>query len=182
MDLKTIIEEADIRVPNAFAEAQKVDWLNEVNNEFFDIVKIPKVFTYTVPATPPATITAPDDMREKNIRRVVTGSTFYRSMVYENITTSFNYYVLDEASKALTLEPMAKANGKVTIIYDQIAKTPFVATTLTAEPEAPKEYHWLYILGLAVRIAKAMNDASLANNYENDFKNNLAIAQQNFIR
>lgn len=182
MNIQEIIDEADIRVPNAFSVNQKVDWLNEVNNEFFDIVKIPKVFNYTIPATPPATITAPTDMREKNIRKIVNGSTFYRSMIYENITTSFNYYTLDDTTNALTLEPMAKANSKLIVIYDKISTNPFVVTTMTAEPEAPKEYHWLYILGLAVRIAKAMNDAGLANNYENDFKNNLAVAQQNFIR
>lgn len=182
MNLQEIIDEADIRVPNAFSPTQKVDWLNEVNNEFFDIVKIPKSFNYTVPATPPATVTVPTDMREKNIRKIVNGGTYYRSMIYENITTSFNYYTLDETANALTLEPMAKANSKLIVIYDKIPASPFVSGTLTAEPEAPKEYHWLYILGLAVRIAKAMNDSALANNYENDFKNNLAVAQQNFIR
>lgn len=180
MDLQTIISEADIRVPNAFSSDQKVDWLNEVNNEFFDIVKIPKVHNMTTDGVA-SQFTVPNDMREKNIRKVIVGSIFYRSMIYENVTTSFNYYVLDEATNKLQLEPKPPAS-KLLVVYDKIAATPFLATNLTVQPEAPAEYHWLYILGLAVRIAKAMNDAGLANNYENDFKNNLAVAQQNFIR
>lgn len=180
MDIKTIIEEADIRVPNAFSNDQKVDWLNEVNNEFFDIVKIPKVHSMATDGVL-TQFTVPTDMREKNIRKVVVGSTFYRSMIYENVTTSFNYYILDEATNKLALEPKPPVS-KLIVIYDQIATNPFLASNLTMEPSAPKEYHWLFILGLAVRIAKAMNDAGLANNYENDFKNNLAVAQQNFIR
>lgn len=180
MDIKTIIDEADIRVPNAFSIDQKVDWLNEVNNEFFDIVKIPKVHSMATDGVV-KDFTVPTDMREKNIRKVVVGSTFYRSMIYENVTTSFNYYILDEVTNKLALEPKPPVS-KLIVIYDKIATNPFLATNTAAEPEAPKEYHWLFILGLCVRIAKAMNDAGLANNYENDFKNNLAVAQQNFIR
>lgn len=180
MNLQMIMDEADIRVPNAFPTDQKVDWLNEVNNEFFDVVKIPKAYTASLTGTP--TITVPTDVREKNIRKMVVGSNYYRSMIYEDITAAFNYYTLDEATNVLTFKPTPPTGQTAILVYDKISVTPFVVGSLTTEPEAPKEYHWLYILGLCVRIAKAMNDAGLANNYENDFKNNLAIAQQNFLR
>lgn len=180
MNLQTIIDEADIRVPNAFSTDQKVDWLNEVNFEFFDVVKIPKAHTATIAATD--TIVVPTDVREKNIRKLVVGSNFYRSMIYEDITAAFNYYTLDESNGNLKFVPKPATGATAILVYDKISITPFVAGTLTASPEAPLEYHWLYILGLCVRIAKSMNDAGLANNYENDFKNNLAIAQQNFLR
>lgn len=181
MNLQNIIDEADIRVPNAFSVDQKVDWLNEVNYEFFDIVKIPKATTITIVAAT-ASYAVPTDLREKNVRKVVVGSNFYRSMVYEDITAAFNYFTINEGTNQITFVPTPTAAGTGVIVYDQMGTTPFVSSTLTAQPTAPTEYHWLYVLGLAVRIAKSMNDVALANNYENDYKNNLSIAQQNFLR
>lgn len=180
MNLQLIIDEADTRIPNAFATDQKVDWLNEINNEFFDIVKIPKTFSFTTTASP--TVTVGTDLREKNIKKVVVGSNYYRSMAYEDITAAFNYYTVDDTTGIVTLVPQPATGSKFVCVYDKIGTTQFVVGTLTAVPDAPAEYHWLYILGLCSRIAKAMNDAGLANNYENDYKNNLAVAQQNYTR
>lgn len=180
MDIQTIMNEADTRVPNIFTAAQKVTWLNEVQNEFFDIVKIPKVHTLQVDGVL-NNFNVPASVREKNIRKVMVASGHYRSMAFDNVTPAHNYYTFDETTKMLGFFPRPAA-GSAVIVYDIAPTTSFVATTLTAEPEAPKEYHWLYILGLCVRIAKGMNDVGLANNYENDFKNNLAVAQQNFLR
>lgn len=180
MNLQTIIDEADIRVPNAFSVDQKVDWLNEVNYEFFDIVKMPKSTSVVLDGVA-TQFTVPTDLREKNVRKVVVGSNFYRSMIYEDITAAFNYYTIDETTNKITFTPKPGA-GTAVIVYDKMGVTPFVATTLTAQPDAPVEYHWIFILGLCVRIAKAMNDVNLANNYENDYKNNLSVAQQNFVR
>jgi hypothetical protein len=180
MDIQTIIAEADVRVPNAFSSEQKVDWLNEVNNEFFDVVKIPKVATVATDGNV-TTFTVPNDVREKGVRKVVVGSNFYRSIIYENITAAFNYYTIKEDSNQIVFTPKPPS-GTAVIVYDQIAVSPFLSANLTVQPESPSEYHWVYILGLSVRIAKAMNDVTLANNYENDFKSNLAIAQQNFAR
>lgn len=181
MDLKTILEEADIRVPNAFSPAQKVDWLNEVNYEFFDIVKMPKVVKI---ASEPATTDymLPFDCRKKNIRKVVVGSTYYRSMDYEEITAGYNWYTFDDPTHYLLLSSVPQIGQDVIVVYDIANTTPFLATNMLDEPQAPPEYHWIYILGLCTRIAKAMNDVVLANNYDNDYKGNLAIAQQNFLR
>lgn len=179
LTLRNLIDEADIRVPNAFPDAQKVDWLNEVNAEFFDIVKIPKVTTIVTDGAA-SSFTIPTDCVEKNIIKVVLGSNYYRSMIYEDITAAQNYYYIDNTGKiSFTPKPPL---GSAIVVYNQIQTTSFISTTLTAIPDAPSEYHWIYILGLATRIAKSMNDVNLANNYENDFKSNLAIAQQNFSR
>jgi hypothetical protein len=179
MDLQTIIDEADVRVPNAFSADQKVDWLNEVNYEFFDVVKIPK--STTIFLTGAGNYSVPNDVREKNIRKVVVGSTYYRSMIYEDITASFNYFTVDETTNLITFVP-SPSTGNAVIVYNQMGVTPFVSGSLSVQPIAPTEYHWIYVLGLCARVAKAMNDVGLANNYESDYKNNLSVAQQNYIR
>lgn len=180
LTLQQIMNEADIRIPNAFSSAQKTDWLNEINNEFFDIVKIPKSTSVTTDGAA-SQFTVPADMREKNVRKVVFGSNYYRSMLYEDITGSFNYYTIDELNSKINYTPAPPAGTSV-IVYDAMPVTTFVSTNLSVNPDAPAEYHWLYVLGLCARVAKAMNDVALANNYETDFKGNLAVAQQNYIR
>jgi hypothetical protein len=180
MNLQTLLDEADVRIPNVFSSAQKVDWLNEVNYEFFDIVKIPKTATLLLDGIND-TYSVPANLREKNVRKVAVGSSFYRSMIYEDISASVNYYLVDESASQLTFVPKPRS-GNAIIVYDQMGAVPFTASDLTVSPEAPSEYHWIYILGLCVRMAKAMNDVVLANNYENDYKGNLAVAQQNFSR
>jgi hypothetical protein len=180
MNIQTIMDEADVRVPNVFSSAQKVDWLNEVNFEFFDLVKIPKTETITTDGVND-TFFVPLDAREKNVRKVVAGTSFYRSMNYEDISAAVNYYTIDEYENTITLVPKPRA-GKVVMVYNQMGVLPFVSTNLTASPMAPDEYHWLYVLGLCSRVAKAMNDVTIANNYESDYKNGIAAAQQNFLR
>jgi hypothetical protein len=120
-------------------------------------------------------------VREKNIRKVVVGSTYYRSMIYEDITASFNYFTVDETANLITFVP-SPSTGNAVIVYNQMGVTPFVSGSLSVQPIAPTEYHWVYVLGLCARVAKAMNDVGLANNYESDYKNNLSVAQQNYIR
>jgi hypothetical protein len=112
---------------------------------------------------------------------VVVGSTFYRSMIYENITDAFNNYTINETSHQIFFSPNPPA-GTAIIVYDRISTLNFVSDNLMVSPEAPLEYHWIYVIGLCVRIAKAMSDVALANNYDNDYKGNLAIAQQNYLR
>jgi hypothetical protein len=183
LDLTKIIAEADLRIPNPFDTTSKVDWLNEVNYEYFDIVKIPKTFSRLVDANTGLSIgfTLPVDARGKNIRKVVAGSSYYQSIVYEDISTAHNYYTVDDVTQTLTLTPPPPA-GNLVVVYNQMGVNPFLATQLTVSPDAPPEYHWIYVLGLCARIAKAMNDVTLANNYEAEYKANLSVAQQNYAR
>lgn len=181
LTIEKIIEEADLRVPNAFSTPDKVDWLNEVNREFFDVVKIPALASFTTEA---ATADYPleNDVRSKNITKVMVGNSIYRSMLYEDVNPGHNYFTFDDVAGAITLEPQPATGKKGIATYNKIGTTNFISTTLTVNPDAPEEYHWLYILGLCERMAKAMNDVTLANNYANDYRNNLMLAQQNFQR
>ena len=55
-----------------------------------------------------------------------------------------------------------------------------MVSELSATPDAPSEFHWTYILALCERIAKAMNDVPLANNYANDYRGQLSVAQESY--
>lgn len=178
LTLNEIIEEADIRVPNSFSTPEKIDWLNQVNQEFFDVVKIPDIKTFA-PTGSVSTFVLTSDVKAKNITKVRTNNTIYKSMLYENVSPGHNYFVYNDASNSITLTPAPKA-GNGFVVYNKISTSNYTTSDLTDTPDAPSEYHWIYILGLAERIAKAMNDVTLANNYAADYRNNLMLAQQNY--
>lgn len=178
LTITEIIEEADIRVPNSFSLPEKIDWINQVNQEFFDVVKIPDIKTFTPNGTLTA-FTLENDVKAKNITKVRTNNTIYKSMLYENVNPGHNYFVYNDSTNSLQLTPAPKA-GTGFVVYNKIGTTNYTTGNVSETPDAPSEYHWIYILGLAERIAKAMNDVTLANNYAADYRNNLMLAQQNY--
>ena len=181
LTLQNIIDEADLLVPNSFSSANKVTWLNEVNSLFFETVKIPKTTTtQTVSGT--ADYTLPTDARSRNIISCFVNNALFKSADFNTVNPNLNHFTFDDTTQKLTLVPSPTAVQTMIVRYFKVATTSFVSTTLTINPDAPPEYHWIYTLGLCERIAKAMNDVNLANNYANDFQAQLMIAQQNYFK
>lgn len=178
--LKSIIDEVDVLVPNPIDVANKVIWLNSINKEFFEFVKIPTLHTF-VTTSSAADYTVPADIRSRNVDQLLVGGSFYRSAQYEDVNPGHNQWVLDEATKKLQLIPTPTTAGlRGMIRYSKTSSTIFSATTLTVTPDAPEEYHDAYVLGLCERVAKAMNDVALANNYGRNYRERLLSAQQTF--
>jgi hypothetical protein len=182
LTLQQIITEGDLLVANAFDVPTKIVWLNEINTEFFEIVKMPASATFsTVGGTAGYTLTSA--VRGKNIVKVQVGTSLFPSFLFEDVSPGTNYHIYNDATYLLTLASVPSTTGLAGIIkYYQTASTTFVTGTLTVSPDAPQEYHWIYTLGLAARIAKAIPDIALANNYNGEYQANLAVAQQNFQR
>ncbi|MEG0450710.1 MAG: hypothetical protein RR595_12715, partial [Lysinibacillus sp.] len=88
--------------------------------------------------------------------------------------------VLDDDTNKLLLSPRPTLSGEGLVLYRKQAETTFLLSNLTARPDAPSKYHFAYILGLCERIAKTMNDVTLANNYASDYRNQLALAQEEY--
>lgn len=183
LTLTNLTAEADLLVPNAFSDAQKVVWLNEVNNRFFDIVKIPKTERFGAAAGAPDYILTGTDIRAKNIDLVMVGSMRYTSILSGPAQPGRATWDFDESARRLTLTPEPIDDDTGTVRYFRIATTTFLSTGtpgMNANPDAPPEYHWIYVLGLCERMAKAQNDIGLANNYATDFNAALTVAAQNF--
>ena len=51
---------------------------------------------------------------------------------------------------------------------------------MTAVPDAPPEYHWILVIGLCEKLAKATDDTTNPNNYGSDYKTSLTVAAQNY--
>lgn len=181
LTLSQIIEEAEARTPSGFSVAQKVSWLNEVNLEFFDLVKIPVIHRFYAQAGVEEYI-LPSSVRSKNIDRVIFGTTSYDSLQYNVVAPGRNGWTLDDDNQRLTLMPAPFSPGEAIIRYYRMPESTFLSSNLNVKPDAPAEYHWIYILGLSERMAKAMDDVVKANNIGSDYRANLTIAQQNFQR
>lgn len=179
LSIQEIINEADIRVPNPFDSSQKVTWLNEVNNEFFEIVRIPKVYRFLIVGGTD-TYNMPPSVNSQLVEIVRNQSVLYESVQYEVVSPGRSSWFIDDDTKKLILYPRPSINGEGVVLYRKQADTSFLLSNLTARPDAPPKYHWAYILGLCERIAKAMNDVTLANNYASDYRNQLALAQEEF--
>lgn len=176
-----IISEADILVPNAYTATEKVPWLNFINNEFFDVVKIPITATFTtVSGTKTYTLTG--TIKEKNIDKVMAGHLKFRSLNYEDVQTGQNYFTFDETGRVLTLSAAPSRAGLSGVVrHRKSASSTFTtAAVSTDKPDAPDEYHWIYVLGLAEYIAKANEEDEKAANYGGQYRNALQVAAQNF--
>lgn len=176
-----IIADADARVPNTIETPFKITWLNEVHSEFFEVVKIPATATFTTASGQDSyTLTGP--IRSRNIVEVMVGTERYRSILFDQaLLPGFNYYDFDESTGTLKLLPAPSRTGLPgRVRYYRVPETVFTADNYTyVEPDAPREFHWVYVAGLCARIAKSMQDVRLAQNFDQDYRAGLLIAQQN---
>lgn len=177
LSIQEIINEVNALVPNLFENDKKVSWINQINQEFFEIVNIPEVYRFSTTAGV-STYPLPN-IKGRRIEEIRLDQVEYKSIQYGYVTPGHNYWVLENNS--LELNPAPYLTGQTGIVkHAKSSNTTFTPSNLSAFPEAPGEYHWIYVLGLCEKVAKGMNDVSLANNYGNDYRAHLNLAQQNF--
>lgn len=182
LTIKTIIDESDIMVPNAYETSDKVIWLNEINQDFFDKVKIPLISRFITIANK-EDYKLSSSVRAKNIDRVQVGPYVYENGLTEDVNPTLNHHTFDDTTNTLTLSPAPLRSGLSGFIrYFRIAITNFVVSNLNAVPDAPPEYHWIYTLGLCARIAKSQDEIAKGNNYESSYNNALSVAAQNYAK
>lgn len=184
MKLSELIAEADVRVPNSFTDAQKVSWLNEVNYDFFGVVKIPLSASFTTAAGSANYVLSAatgSAIRGRQIDRVYVGTMVYRNFLYDDVPPGNNTFQFDETTSTITLTP-APAQSDLTGLV-KYYKTPvlsFASANLTVEPDAPSDCHWIYVLGLCEKIALAQDDIPKASNNGQQYRGQLTIVQANY--
>lgn len=181
MDIQSIIAEADLLVPNEIPEANKLLWINSINQDFFNVVKIPKIVRFVCVASQ-ADYILPDDVRSKNIDLLMVGLFRYQSLASDLVIPTQNMYSFDDVSHTLSLFPAPYSSDQQGVLrYRRIATTTYTTSNLTAPPDAPEEYHWTYIPALAVFLSLAQDDGVKAANYEAQYKSAWNAAAQNYL-
>lgn len=184
MKLAEIMAEADVRVPNTFPDAQKVSWLNEVNYDFYSVVKIPVAASFTtVSGTADYVLSAASGstIRGRQIDMVYVGTMVYRNFLYDPVSPGNNSFQFDEVTSTLTLTPAPAQSGLTGLIkYYKTPITSFTSADLTVVPDAPPEYHWVYVLGLCEKLAIAQDDIPRASNHGQQYRGQLAAVQAHY--
>ncbi|MEK5469342.1 hypothetical protein MKY64_30525 [Paenibacillus sp. FSL R7-0210] len=176
MLLSSIITEADLLVPNEVPLADKIVALNALNQDFFNVVKIPRVLPIT-PVKDQGTYTISTEVRLKNIDLLMVGIIKYKELQPGTTNPIQNTYTFDDTTHVLTLRPAPYATGLQGVLrYSRIATTTFTSGNLSAVPDAPDEYHWSFYVGLAAYLAAAMDDTGKAATYESQYRNAWAQA------
>lgn len=182
MNIQTIINEADILVPNEVNTADKVIVLTALNQDFFNVVKIPRTAPFT-PIKDQATYTLPSEVRLKNIDLVMCGVVKYKELLPSISNPMQNTFTYDDSTYVLTLRPAPYQAGLQGLVrYSRIATTTFSASNLSAIPDMPEEYHYSLVLGLADYLAQTQDDGAKAGNYENQYKAMWNVAAQNYAK
>lgn len=180
LTLRQIIEEAEFLVPDDTIDtSMNVLWLNHINQEFFNVVKIPKVQSFLSEKGKDEYVLN-SNIRQKNIDLVMIGLTRYYPL-NENTRPLTNWYHFSDTTNTLTVSPAPYDSDMIGYVrYHQIATTTFVPSNLNATPDAPEEYHYLYIPALCAYRAKAQDDLEKARMYENDYRSGLNMAAMNY--
>lgn len=188
---KEIIIEADALVPNGYVGAggvpwlspEKIAWLNALNQEFFDVVKIPDTKTFdSVAGTKTYTLTG--TIKENDIDKVMVGNLKYRSLNYEDVQPAQNWFTFNESNNVLTLStpPSRSSQPGLVRVYQSSTTNFTTANVETATPDAPAKYHWIIVLGLAEYIAKANEEDEKAADYGGQYRAALNTAAKNYWR
>lgn len=182
MQLSSIINEADILVPNEVETTDKVIVLTALNQDFFNVVKIPRTTPFT-PVKDQVTYSLPSEVRLKNIDLVMCGVVKYKELVPSVANPMQNTFTYDDSTYQLTLRPAPYGTGLQGLVrYNRIATTTFSAGNLNSVPDSPEEYHYSLVLGLASYLAQTQDDAVKASNYENQYKAMWNVAAQNYAK
>lgn len=176
LTLQQIIEEAEFLVPDDTIDVgMNVLWLNHINRDFFNVVKIPEVQSFPSSKNQDEYVLN-QNIRGKNIDLVMIGLTRYYPLG-EGTQPLTNWYSFGDTTNTLTVYPAPYDDDLLGYVrYHQIATTTFTTSNLNATPDAPEEYHYLYIAALCAYRAKAQDDLEKAQMYENDYRAGLNVA------
>lgn len=166
MTLQEILDDVDARVPNSVPIAQKVKWINQVQRQLYRDYPLPEAVRWFLTTSGLAFYELPEDCVEGRITHVVVeGKEYPYRESYEPSMLRFWTIV----SGSLVLNPVPDGQYNVLVFYRRRPKD-LSPDNLTETPNFPEDYHELLVLGCAKRVAQAMRDVELANNFEMDYQ------------
>ncbi len=188
--VQEIIDDIDVRTPNGFTHAEKVNWINDVIKKVYRHAGIKGIYDFTLETTTVLNSVSTNIKMQKIERVLVSDSTAiadidadtvwqtYKFSAPENELTGYKYYKPNrEECPSTDLDKIgfypASTEGYVArIYYDKVPdKIGTDTTDSTTIPELKEDYHDIIKYGTMEIIATAgINpDVSLRNNYHMEY-------------
>lgn len=169
--LQQLLTDIDLRMPNSFTQANKIDWLNEVQREVFRELGIQDILEFdTVANMPFYDLTdLAQNIEFEMIKSLTVDNTNYDPAdLNQEAKYNIFYKVLDynnsETPKIGIYPTPTKSDLKIRIFYER-RPTLLTASALTAVPDLKEDYQSILKYGVWIIIAESMDDITKANNY-----------------
>ncbi len=185
LTLQQIIDMADARVPNTETDANKVLFLNELQNTLYSKFLAPIKIDQIPTVADQAPYSLPSYLKPDRIITVVildadsTNPVTYDRRSISDELTSRCYYTFDgDGVDMINIYPEPTVTGKLITIFFADGPNALSSSDMTTVPRFFPDYHLLLVYGLAAELARIQNDATKANNLQAQFDELLTEAEK----
>jgi hypothetical protein len=167
MLLKEILEDADLLVNNALSQDQKIRYFNQVQRALFRDYPLKEEAYYFVAVPGIALYDLPPDCDEDFVISIYLDGMEYTYQT-PNDPASGTVYTFTNGKLFIQPTPNKQVDG---YIYYKSKPIDVSLTDLDKEPAFLKDFHQLYVLGLAAKFALIGKDYKTADELEVRFQN-----------
>lgn len=185
--IQQLLDDINLRYRNTFTPAQKIVWMNDVQNDLFEVLEIESVpygfdtvkSQFIYPIDPEIDI---DRIKVMTIQVDDATTPSFEELPYKRndnnqYANEWDYwYSLVENNFYINI-PGGAVNNRAVYIYLDSAATEISVDSLNIEPATPKRYQELLKLGTLKRIAAARKDTLMRNNYDAEYQEKLDDVQ-----
>lgn len=165
MILSEILSDVDLLVPNSINDMTKVRWLNQIQRQMYRDYAFPDTSHafYTEPGR--SLYVVPDNCERDRITGVVVGNDVYE---YRSIDQDAAGYCFSIIEDKLWINPTPNREIESYLNYRPRPRDMRVEMQ-DAKPDFPEDFHELFVLGVGVRVARAVQNYKLASELEGSF-------------
>lgn len=169
MKLSEIVETVDMLIPNSIPLSTKIQWINQLQNQFFRDYPLPEtVHPFAVKANQQFYV-LPDDCPQDRITEVVVNDRHYPYIPRVDSETDVERFCTFVSGTLMIYpNPTEQTLG---FLYYKPRPVQMTVETMDAEPTFPLDFHELLVFGCASRVAKANpNTLTQANVFDADYR------------
>ena len=188
LTLRKIVDMADKRVPNTDTDAEKVEFLDQLQRQLYRKIEIPEKTEKISTTVDISLYTLPSYIVPNRIKSVtITDSDGLNPVNYEyrgdgqEVVYNCYYIINGENSNTLGIYPTPTETGYMLINFMDSPNT-LDSGDMNTVPRFFDDYQMVFVYKLASELAKLQRDIDLANNYEAEYSTLLkdAIKEINY--
>ncbi len=176
MLLKEILLDANLLVPNTLSDEYKVRWLNEIQGQLYRDFTFPDISLAFTTEAGKNFYVLPTDCSRERITSVIVDETHYEYRTIDQNITEYCWTIMDD--RDLFLYPAPTQN--VTAFLNYRPRPQNMSIDMQEEkPDFAEDFHEVLVYGIAVRIARALQNTNRAIELKATFDELHEKAQQN---